>query len=292
VKKKQNHLPVVLSWIISIVVAIAILLAGIGTGFIAPPAWAANIPILDRLIPSPIADLSDLTPQIDSYLQKYGSNVTAAVYIPQSKHYYAYNPGKTTIMASTAKVAILCDLLQTHENQKQLLTDEEDSDATSMIEDSDNDAAMHLYDELGGAAHVNQYLKSIGVSGIVMNDHFGYSTTTPIGILNLLTKLQQGKILTSDGRNYVMHLMENISSSQRYGVGQTAPSNSTYAMKAGWVTAPDNTWTDGSVGIMITPATTYMISVYVQKQSTKEDGFAVLNTICGAVAERLGSHSE
>jgi hypothetical protein len=58
-------------------------------------------------------------------------------------------------------------------------------------------------------------------------------------LVNLLTLLHAGKILTSGDRQVAINLMENVEPNEQVGVGDTAPTGAMVAMKDGWVLAPD-----------------------------------------------------
>jgi beta-lactamase class A len=273
----------------SLALIFAILLLSVGLGFIVPSSFGLNLPFFTSSVKKPSTELSDLTPNIAPYLHQQGTKLAVAVYIPQSKHYYMNNASQTPIMASTAKVPILLTMLHMAEVQNRFLSNNEVSLLTKMIKVSDNDAAQSIYDKVGDDDGVNSYLKSIGITDMHMDELFGYSTTTPVAVVNLLAKLQQGTILTNSGRTFAMNLMSDVSSDQQYGIGLTAPINATYIMKDGWVQGPDNKWTTGSIGIVTMPSSTYIIAIYAQNLSSKEDGFSMMNTVCDAVAKRLTS---
>jgi beta-lactamase class A len=233
-----------------------------------------------------VLGLSALSPQLDTYAQSQGSGLTVAVYLPRNGRYYVYDQDTTTVMASTAKVPILLTLLDDAERQRRTLTAAETQLATEMIEESNNDDAQTLYQEVT-AQGVSQYLASIGIQGIQMQDLFGYSTTTPLAMVNLMEALRSGRILDSQDRAFALDLMGNIDPAQQMGIGETAPQGATYYMKDGWVIAPDNTWTTGSVGIVQDSAQIYDIAVYAQGHANEDDGWAVVNHVCGAVAAAL-----
>ena len=67
-----------------------------------------------------------------------------------------------------------------------------------MIENSNNDSAQALFDEIGGAPALNQFMRSIGIGDFsAFADAWGYSTISPLSMVNLLTLLHAGKILTA-----------------------------------------------------------------------------------------------
>ncbi len=256
----------------------AVVLVALGLAFVS---------VLQHLVvapaPDPVANLSALSPQLGAYAQSQGTGLTVALYVPSTHQYYAYNEDVQTVMASTAKVPILLTLLDQAEARHRSLTSDETELATGMIEESDNDEAQSLYDEVTQDG-VQQYLSSIGIHGIAMQYYLGYSTTTPLAMVELLEALRSGTILDAQDRAFALNLMSDIDPNQQMGIGQTAPQNATYYMKDGWVIAPDNTWTTASVGIVTIGQQTYDLAVYSQGNADEDDGWTVVNHVCGAVA--------
>ena len=161
----------------------------------------------------------------------------AAIYDVTGNRYYTYDEDGQFITGSSIKVPIMLTLLNLTESQGREPDDNEMSLLTTMIENSNNDSAAALYyGETGGAAGVTSYLQSIGINGLNADpDAFGWSLITPQAMVNLLTLLYEGKILTTTDRALALNLMENIEPDQQIGVGDTAPSGATVAMKDGWV---------------------------------------------------------
>src|SRR5207244_2335822 len=141
---------------------------------------------------------------------------------------------------------------------------------------------------IGGAAGVARYLHKIGITGLNPNpDAWGYSLVSPLVMVNMLTLLYQGQILTAYDRQMALDLMEHIESDQQVGVGDTAPAGATVAMKDGWVSGPDDLWAMNSSGIVSVGQQTYIIAVYTQEQSSLGNGQAIAQHFCGTVASLL-----
>ena len=156
---------------------------------------------------------------------------------------------------------------------------------TTMIENSNNDSASALYGEIGGAAGLASFMQTIGVSGLSPIDgSWGYSVITPQAMVDLLTLLNNGKILTAPDRTTALQLMESVEPDQQVGVGDTASIGSTVAMKDGWVPGPDSYWAMNTSGIVTSGSGTYIISVYTQEQPSLEDGQDITRNVCSMVA--------
>ncbi len=252
------------------------------------------------------ASFDVLSPALAAYLNGQGGNVAAVVYDVTRQRYYTYNMNGRFIVGSSMKVPIMLTFLNQTESEGREPTDDEMCLLTHMIENSDNDAASAFFfgypyalcgddfESIGGSGGVSSYLSKIGISGLEPDQQaWGYSTITSLTMVNLLTLLNAGKILTQQDRALAFHLMENIESDQQVGVGNTAPNGATVAMKDGWLQAegPDGPetgpWAMNSSGIVTLGKENYIISVYTDNNDTLADGQAIAMHVCGAVASAL-----
>ena len=58
-------------------------------------------------------------------------------------------------------------------------------------------------------------------------------------------------------------------------------------MKVGWVTGPDDLWVMNSSGIVTYQGVTDVIAVYTDRDPTLEEGFEIVERVCGAIADAL-----
>jgi beta-lactamase class A len=237
------------------------------------------------------ASVDVLSPALAAYLTAIGGNVDAVVYDVTDQQYYTYNASARFIMGSSMKVAIMLTFLDMTERQGREPNDREMDLLTTMIENSNNDSASALYyGEIGGADGVANYLQRIGITGLTPDpDAWGYSLVTPLTMVNLLTRLHEGSVLTAHDRTLAFFLMEHIEGDQQVGVGDTAPRGATVAMKDGWLPGPDGQWAMNSSGIVVLGQETYIIAVYTHEQNSLEDGQAIARHVCSTVASLLTS---
>ncbi len=249
----------------------------LGTTFTAPgsvPAWAS---------------FDVLSPDLAAYLASIGGDVDAVVYDETRQVYYTYNASAQFIMGSSIKVPIMLTFLNMTESQGREPNDDEMDLLTTMIENSDNDSAATLYYDIeGGAPAVTSYLQSIGITDMHPDCcSFGYSLTTPLAMVNLLTLLHDGKLLTAQDRTLALSLMSQIESDQQVGVGDSAPDGASWEMKDGWLPGPDDLWAMNSSGIVTLGGETYIIAVDTQEQNSLEDGQTIVQRVCNVVASLL-----
>jgi beta-lactamase class A len=239
------------------------------------------------MVPAPVS-LDTLSTKLSSYLATLGSNVGVEVYDETNQRSYSYNGTAQFLTASSIKVPIMLTFLARTESQGREPNGDEMNLLTTMIENSDNDAASALFTIIGGAPGMANYLQQIGLSGLVPNgDAWGYSQITPQAMVTLLTRLHDGTILTATDRATALNLMQHVEADQQWGVGNTAPAGATFAMKNGWVPGPDGLWSVNTSGIVSTGSKTYIISVYTQEQQSLADGQAIVQQVCGTVASTL-----
>ncbi len=236
------------------------------------------------------ASFDVLSPDLVAYLNSLGPNVSATLYDVTHNTYYTYNTATQFIVASSMKVPIMLTFLDMVEQQGREPDDNEMSLLTTMIENSNNDSASALFDAVGGADSIAAYMQKIGVNGLSPNgDSWGYSLITSQTMVDLLTRLYQGKVLNATHRSLALNLMENVEPDQQVGIGDTAPNGATVALKDGWVPGPDGQWAMNSSGIVTTANETYILSVYTQEQQSLDDGQAITRHVCSAVAALVTS---
>ena len=235
------------------------------------------------------ASIDALSSDLATYLASLDPDVNAVVYDVTHQQYYSYNATAQFIMGSSMKVPIMLTFFDMIERQGREPTAREMVLLTTMIENSNNDSASALYyGEIGGAQGVARYLQSIHITGLQPDpDAWGYSLVTPQAMVQLLTDLYNGTILTAHHRQLAFYWMEHIESDQQVGVGDTAPGGTTVAMKDGWLPGPDNLWAMNSSGIVMQGQETYIISVYTHEQPTLGNGQAIARRVCSTVAQLL-----
>ena len=218
-----------------------------------------------------------------------GGIMNTYVYDLTRNRYYNYNAGQQFITASSMKVPIMLTFFDMIERQGRGPTSHELYLLTTMIENSNNDSASALYyGEIGGSNGVTRYMQKIRVSGLWSNPHaWGYSLIYPATMVQLLTRLYWGSILTAHDRSLALYLMEHVQADQRIGVGDTAPRGATVALKDGWVVGPDGYWVMNSSGIVTLGRETYVIASYTRDDSSLLAGQNIVRQICARVAAQL-----
>jgi beta-lactamase class A len=222
------------------------------------------------------------------YLATLKSNIGVSVHDLSHQHYYRYNAGQRFISASSIKVPIMLAFLATLERQKREPDAWEMNLLATMIKYSNNDSASILYTKIGGASGLTSFLRKHGIRGLIANPGaWGYSRISPQTMVDLLTRLATGGMLTRHHRALALNLMRHVQANQRFGVGDTAPRGASVALKNGWVIAPDRLWAINSSGIITIRRETYIIVVYTKAQPSLKAGQRIIRSVCKRISTLL-----
>jgi beta-lactamase class A len=200
---------------------------------------------------------------------------------------YQYRPGQLAITCSIVKVEILGTLLTHAQAAHRSLTPAEQSLATVMIEDSDNDAATALWNEVGGAAAVHAFDVSVGMTATTPNVAWGLTTTTAADQVTLLRHVVQSNAVLSDAsRAYMLGLMEHVTPSQAWGVSAGVAPGVTVALKNGWLPYGQG-WHVNSIGWINGAGRNYLIAVTTFDNPSESYGIDSISEISAAAWNAL-----
>jgi beta-lactamase class A len=205
----------------------------------------------------------------------------------------SYNVSNDYVTASIVKLDILCTLLYRDERSGHAPSDAQKSLITSMIENSDNDAAQHLYEDVGGGPAITAANRAFGLTDTAVEantvDEAGYSwgdtTTTALDQVRLLRQVfAAGSLLTSADRAYIQTLMAHVESDQRWGVSAAAddpsPSASDYLLKNGWLPRKTTTdWEINSIGEVQHDGQKYLVAVLSNDNKTEDSGIDLVQQL-------------
>jgi beta-lactamase class A len=235
------------------------------------------------------------TPAIDDYLQAQDSDINAAVYNLDTGLLSLYRPGALEYTASIVKVDILATLLHQAEQQGTGLNDEEQDLATTMIENSDNDAATGLWNDIGQQTGLASFDSLIPLPDTAPDTegYWGDTTTTGADQVDLLRELvQPSRLLEQSAQSYELGLMGNVESDQAWGVSAGVPAGVTVALKNGWLPLEDNTdWQVNSIGWVDGDGRDYLITVLTNNNDTESDGIATIEGLSPLVWNALAPPS-
>jgi beta-lactamase class A len=168
--------------------------------------------------------------------------------------------------------------------------------ARQMMEYSDNTAATALWFATGGPREIGSYNATAGLRHTSLSQcvdcpgfawpGWGLSTTTPEDQITLLRQLISPRsLLDASQQRYALGLMENVTSSQHWGVSGGVPPGVTVALKNGWLpldTSADD-WQVNSVGWVSGDGRDYLMAVLTTGSATEQDGIDMIDELAGIV---------
>jgi hypothetical protein len=235
-----------------------------------------------------------------SYVSTRDGVVLAAVYDLRTGQTWHLGQGQPQDEASVVKLDVLETLLAERGRSGTGLSASDQTLAEQMIEDSDNDAATSLWDEVGGASGIRSFNASARLADTVPSTcvncpgfpwpGWGLSTTIPDDQLTLLRALvEPNPLLTNAARRYALSLMENVTPDQRWGVSGGVPAQATVALKNGWLplNSANNDWQINSVGWISGSGRDYLIAVLTTGNPTKQYGIDTIDELAAIVWDTM-----
>ncbi|MEU2116212.1 serine hydrolase [Streptomyces sp. NPDC016459] len=191
--------------------------------------------------------------------------------------------------ASIVKVTVLATLLWDAKKTNRYLTSRETTLATAMITKSDNAATTSLWNQLG-VTKVKGFLSAAGMTRTVPGAG-GYWGLTQINVtdeqrlLSLITA--RNSVLSDNSRAYILKLMGNVITSQRWGTTSGAPSSVSVHVKNGWLQRATRGWRVHSIGTFKGGGHDYSISVLTDGNSTMSYGVNTIQAVARVIHRDL-----
>jgi beta-lactamase class A len=191
--------------------------------------------------------------------------------------------------ASTVKVTVLATLLWDAKKHNRYLTNTEASLAKAMITKSDNNATSKLWKQLG-MTKIKGFLAAAGMTKTKpgANGYWGLTqenVTDEQKLLKLITA--KNTVLSDNSRAYILKLMGQVVSSQRWGTPAGAPSSVAVHVKNGWLQRSTHGWRVHSLGTFNGRGHDYMITVLTQDNSTMNYGVTTIQNVAKAIHKDL-----
>jgi hypothetical protein len=267
----------------------------------APSTAAPTTPPVTTTPPAPAttpptkAPAPSLPTIIDALTGSHTGSLSVAVAELDGSRSDAYargdNDDGTFDTASIVKVDILAALLLRTQREGTSLTGRERDLATDMIEASDNDAALALWEDIGGAAGLHTANKKLGLRHTTggPGDLWGLTqTTAPDQITLLRAVFTTHSALTAASRSYLTGLMKSVESGQRWGVSAADSDGSGYAIKNGWLQrSATGLWDINSIGEVRYQGHTLLISVLSEGQYSEQGAIDLVQRVALAAAKTL-----
>jgi hypothetical protein len=195
--------------------------------------------------------------------------------------------------ASIVKVDVLATLLLQAQNNGTALTSAQQTLATSMIENSDNDATTALWGQMGGASGLDAANKIFGLTDTAAgaDGDWGLTQTTAADQLKLLgVVFGDDSPLDADSQAYLQELMGNVEPDQQWGVSAAADSGSSAELKDGWLQrTATGLWDIDSVGKVTVDGDSVLIAVTSNGSSTESAGIGLVEKVAEAAGDAVAS---
>jgi hypothetical protein len=257
---------------------------------------------------SPAASVSPATgplgAQAQAYLAGRRGRVEVALYDLSARQQWTLGHQAPQAEASVVELEILEAVLSQRTSQRTVLSLTEQELTPPMIEQSDNDAATTLWEDVGGVKGMRAFDHKAGLAHTSPSNclkcpgfswpGWGLTTSTPqdqISELRLL--VQPSGVLDKNDQKYALYLLGNVTPSQRWGVSGGVPAGVTVALKNGWqpLGAGNSDWQVNSVGWVSGDGRDYLIAVFSAGNPSEQYGIDTLNHLGAMVWSSLAPHS-
>ena len=228
--------------------------------------------------------------RLRAYLAGRSGHVTAALYDARTKKTWLYHPQFAQYTASIVKVEIMGTALHEAEAAGRDLPAAEAALMPSMIENSDNDSATTLLQDVGGPRAIARFDRSAGLNDTIPSKlalipgtslpGWGLTTTTALDEVTLVSNFAYPSSVLSDAaRKYGLSLMEHIEADQDWGVSGGVPAGTTVALKNGWLPVGSSGWQVNSIGWISGHRRNYVLAVLTDGSPTEAYGIDTIETI-------------
>lgn len=272
------------AFVTPVVLAVAVLIAAnrSGTsGLVAASVRSAPAPGAPSASPS-VDSAAAARAQVAAYLAQYGPHTAFALLDLVTGDKILYRENSAFETASIVKVDILAALLWQDQRSGASLSPSQRELATRMITESDNDAATALWDQIGAASGLADANTAFGLTATSpgQDGWWGRTTTTAADQLRLLQVVTDPSgPLDSSSRSYLLGLMSQVESDQRWGVPGAAGARATGVyVKNGWMTrsAGDGDWVVNTIGRIVEPGHDRLIVVLSNSNATESSGITLV----------------
>ncbi|MGI5425980.1 serine hydrolase [Streptomyces sp. CA-179760] len=272
-----------------------VLAAAVGTGVLVPlvaaatPAAAAPPTVTCTSAKAGLA--AKLKKDITAALAGRKGTVAVGLYDRSTNTTCTLRASSAYDSASVVKVTVLATLLWDAKKTNRYLTDRENTLAKAMITKSDNAATSTLWKQLG-MTKIKGFLSAAGMTQTKpgANGYWGLTQITVTDeqkLLKLLTA--KNAVLSDNSRSYILKLMGQVVSSQRWGTPYGVPSGVTVAVKNGWLQRSTNGWRVHSVGAFKGGGHDYVMTVLTHGNSTMNYGITTIQAVAKVIHKDLAA---
>ncbi|WP_369222886.1 serine hydrolase [Streptomyces sp. R39] len=267
----------------------------LGTGFLiagvagAAPASAATPTVSCTSTKAALA--TKLKKDITAAIANRTGTIAVGLYDRSTKTTCALRSTTHYDSASTVKVTVLATLLWDATKHSRSLTTTEQSLAKAMITQSDNDATSTLWKQLG-LTKIKGFLTAAGMTQTTpgANNYWGLTQIDVHDEQKLLALVTaKNTVLSDSSRAYILKLMGQVVSSQRWGTPYGAPSGVSVHVKNGWLQRATHGWRVHSLGTFTGGGHDYQMTVLTQDNSTMSYGINTIQAVAKVIHKDLAA---
>lgn len=233
-------------------------------------------------------------------LANHQGDAAIAVYDSKTGNTAQYTTTNDTFnTASVVKLSILENVLMQDQANGTSLTDDQLALATPMIENSDDDSATALWNQVGGTGAMNSFFQQIGATATTAgsNGMWGLTQTTAADQLKVVNAVAYpGKYLSGALAKTADDLLDNVESDQTWGVSAGYPNDVTVELKDGWLPDSetndayqndDNDWTMNSIGHIHGEGQDYTIAALTMGDPDQGTGIDLIQNLATATWQTI-----
>ncbi|MCX5557887.1 serine hydrolase [Streptomyces sp. NBC_00038] len=269
--------------------------AGIGAGMLIPlvaaaaPAAAATPQVSCTSAKAGLA--AKLQRDITTALANRTGTVAVGLYDRSTKTTCSLRSSSAYDSASVVKVTVLATLLWDAKKHNRYLTQREADLAKAMITKSDNASTSTLWRQLG-LTKIKGFLTAAGMTQTKpgANGYWGLTQITVRDEQKLLAlTTAKNSVLSDNARAYILKLMGQVISSQRWGTPAGVPSGVAVHVKNGWLSRATHGWRVHSVGTFKGGGHDYTITVLTHGNSTMQYGINTIQAVAKVIHKDLAA---
>ncbi|MCX4974315.1 serine hydrolase [Streptomyces sp. NBC_00620] len=269
--------------------------AGIGAGMLIPlvaaatPAAAATPQVSCTSAKAGLA--TKLQRDITAALANRTGTIAVGLYDRSTKTTCSLRSSTAYDSASVVKVTVLATLLWDAKKHNRYLTQREADLAKAMITKSDNASTSTLWRQLG-LTKIKGFLTAAGMTQTKPGAD-GYWGLTQITVRDeqklLALTTAKNSVLSDNARAYILKLMGQVVSSQRWGTPAGAPAGVAVHVKNGWLSRATHGWRVHSVGTFKGGGHDYTITVLTHGNSTMQYGINTIQAVAKVIHKDLAA---
>ncbi|WP_326722945.1 class A beta-lactamase-related serine hydrolase [Streptomyces sp. NBC_00243] len=269
--------------------------AGIGAGMLIPmvaaaaPAVAATPQVSCTSAKAGLA--TKLQRDITAALANRTGTIAVGLYDRSTKTTCSLRSSTAYDSASVVKVTVLATLLWDAKKHNRYLTQREADLAKAMITKSDNASTSTLWRQLG-LTKIKGFLTAAGMTQTKPGAD-GYWGLTQITVRDeqklLALTTAKNSVLSDNARAYILKLMGQVISSQRWGTPAGAPAGVAVHVKNGWLSRATHGWRVHSVGTFKGGGHDYTITVLTHGNSTMQYGINTIQAVAKVIHKDLAA---